>query len=257
MGKKAFITGGSRGIGRGIVLQLAQNGYDVAFTYHSAIDEAKSLQSEIHKLGQRCFFYQASLEQSNIPEMITAQAIHDLGGIDVLICNAGKTKFTSITTLNHETVDFLYNLDYKSYLLCTKTAVNHMIENGHGGRIIFITSTRGIRAYRNDAVYGSLKAALNRAVESLAIELAEHHITVNAVAPGATQVRGDYTDEQLRAGHLPSLIPLNRKGKPQDVSALVGYLVSDAAEYITGETIKVDGGLILYGPNENKEGGMY
>lgn len=257
MKKKAFITGGSRGIGRGIVLELARSGYDIAFTYHSATDEALSLSQEVEKLGQRCFYYQASLEQLDIPETITTQAITDLGGIDVLVCNAGKTKFTSIKTIDIDTLEFLYNLDYRSYILCTKTAANYMVANNTSGRIIFITSTRGIRAYRNDAVYGSFKAALNRAVESIAIELAEDNITVNAVAPGATQVRGQITNETLQEGHIPALVPMGRKGKPQDVASLVRYLVSDEADYITGQTIKVDGGLILYGPNESSKGGMY
>ena len=257
MAKKAFITGASRGIGRGIALRLAKHGYDIAFTYLSESHEAESLSKEINKLGRKCFFYQANLEEKEVPEKITNQAIHDLGGIDVLVCNAGKTKFTSIKTLDVDIMDFLYNLNYRSYLLCTKVAANHMIKYKTAGRIIFITSTRGIRSYRNDAIYGSLKAALNRAVESLAIELSDHEITINAVAPGATAVRNNYSDEELKQGHISSLIPLKRKGKPDDVAALVNYLVSDDANYITGQTIKVDGGLILYGPNEDPEGGMY
>lgn len=257
MAKKAFITGGSRGIGRGIALKLAQEGYDIAFTYHSAEDEAKSLKEEIEHIGQSCYYYQAALENPDVPEKITQQALNDLGGIDVLICNAGKTVFTSITTLDTEKLDYIYNLNYKSYLLCTKIAVNHMIENHTSGRVIFISSTRGFRAYRNDAIYGSLKAALNRVVESLALELSSHDITVNAVAPGATQVRGEISDKKLESGHWSKIIPLQRRGTPNDVASLVNYLVSEEASYITGETIKVDGGLILYGPNEKADGGMF
>lgn len=257
MTKKAFITGGSRGIGRGITLKLAQEGYDVAFTYHSAIEEAISLQEDVEALGRKCYYYQAALENPNIPETITTQAIKDLGGIDVLVCNAGKTVFSSVTSLDQDTVDYVYNLNYKSYLLCTKTAVNHMIDHHTSGRIIYITSTRGIRAYRNDAIYGSLKAALNRAVQSFALELAQHDITINAVAPGATQVRGEISDKKLETGHWSKIIPLQRKGTPNDVASLVNYLVSEEASYITGEIIKVDGGLILYGPNEKDDGGMF
>lgn len=257
MTKKALITGASRGIGRGIALRLAKAGYDIAFTYNSQLDEAESLKEEILKLGQKSYFYQASLQEPDVPEAITTQAIKDLGGIDVLVCNAGKTKFSSITSLDIDTIDFVYGLNYRSYLLCTKVAAKHMIENKTKGRIIYISSTRGIRAYANDTVYGSLKAALNRAVQSLAIELAEHDITINSVAPGATSVRGDDSPEALRSGHISKLIPLKRKGKPEDVANLVNYLISDEAEYITGETVKVDGGLILYGPNEKSEGGPF
>lgn len=255
--KKAFITGASRGIGRGIALRLAKAGYDIAFTYNSEKGEAESLCEEISKLGQRCFFYQASLQEPDVPERVTAKAIEDLGGIDVLVCNAGKAKFTSIRTLDIDVIDFQYGLIYRNYLLCTKTAANYMIDNHIIGKIIYIASTRGFRAYANDVVYGSLKAALIRAVESLAIELSKYDINVNCVAPGATAVRNNYTLEELRSGHTSSLIPLKRKGKPEDVASLVEYLVSDDASYITGETIKVDGGLILYGPNEDPNGGLF
>lgn len=250
MRKTAFITGASRGIGRGIAQRLAKEGYDIAFTYLEEEDEAISLKEEILELNQKCFYYQARLEEKETPKRITKQAIDDLGHLDVLVCNAGKTKFTSITTLKTDTIDFLYQLNFRSYLLCTKIAVNHMIEHKIKGRVIYISSTRGIRAYRNDVVYGSLKAALNRSVQSLAIELADHNITVNSIAPGATAVRNDYSNETLRKGHLSKLVPLKRRGKPDDMAGLVNYLISDEAEYITGETIRVDGGLILYGPDE-------
>lgn len=253
MTKTAFITGASRGIGKGIALRLAQTGFDIAFTYYTEEAEAKAFQAEISKLGQRCFYYQARLQETDVPERVTLKAIKDLGHLDVLVCNAGKTTFTNILTLKTDDIDALYHLNYRSYLISTKIAAKHMVEHGIKGRIIYISSTRGIRAYANDAVYGSLKAALNRAVQSLAIELAEHEITVNAVAPGATAIKGDYSPEELRKGHLSSLVPLKRRGKPADVAGLINYLVSEEAAYITGETIKVDGGLVLYGPDETKK----
>ncbi len=252
MSKNVFITGASRGIGRGIALKVAREGYDVAFTYHSEKDEAESLKQEIEQLGQRCFYYQANLEEASVPEQVTNEAIRDLGSLDALICNAGKTQFTKIASIDTATIDFIYGLNYRSYLLCAKVASNHMVEKSIPGRIIFITSTRGIRAYANDAIYGSLKAALNRAAQSLALELAENGITVNAVAPGATLVRGDDSPEALKKGHLSTLVPLKRRGHPDDVAGIVNYLLSNEASYITGETIRVDGGLILYGPDERK-----
>lgn len=255
MTKTAFITGASRGIGKGIALYLAKEGYDIAFSYYTEEPEAKALQEDILNLGQKCYYYQASLQEKSVAEHVTTQAIKDLGHLDVLICNAGKTKFTNILNLDTEVIDMLYHLNYRSYLVSTKIAANHMVKNNIKGRIIYISSTRGIRAYPNDVVYGSLKAALNRAVESLAIELADYDITVNAIAPGATAVRDDYSEKTLRSGHISSLIPLKRRGKPDDVASLVNYLISEAANYITGETIKVDGGLILYGPDESSKGG--
>lgn len=253
MHKTAFITGASQGIGRGIALRLAKDGYDIAFTYHTELDKAKSLKETIESFGQRCFFYQANLEDKHVPITVTQSAINDLGHLDVLICNAGTTEFTSIKTLDVDIIDYTYQLNYRSYLLSTKVAANHMIEQGIQGRIIYTSSTRGIRAYPNDAIYGSLKAALNRLVQSLAIELAEHKITVNAIAPGATANRNDYSDAELRQGHISTLVPLKRRGKPDDIAGLVTYLVSPDANYITGEIIRVDGGLILYGPDEQHD----
>jgi glucose 1-dehydrogenase len=257
MAKKAFITGASRGIGRGIALRLAKMGYDIAFTYHSKQDEAESLKNEVLSMGRLCFYYQATLQEPDVPVKVTLQAIEDLGGIDVLVCNAGKATFTSIRTLEIDKIDLMYGLNFRSYLLCTKIAANHMIDHQTKGRIIYISSTRGTRAYRNDVVYGALKSALNRAVQSLAIELAEYGITVNSVAPGATDNRSNYSLEELQSGFISTLVPLKRKGKPDDVAGLVQYLVSEDASYLTGETIKVDGGLTLYGPNEDPNGGRF
>jgi len=149
-----------------------------------------------------------------------------------------------------DTMDLLYQLNYRSYLLCTQVAARHMIDEKIKGRIIYTSSTRGIRAYPNDAVYESLKAALNRAVESLAVELGEHGSTVNAVAPGATAKRNHESMDALKKNHVSDIVPLKRKGEPEDVANVVSFLSSKDASYITGETIRVDGGLILYGPNE-------
>ncbi len=251
MRKAAFVTGGSRGIGRGIAKTLAQAGYDIAFTYNTKLDEAATLKEEIEGLGRKCYFYQASMEKDDVPEAVTAQAIADLGRLDVLVCNAGLTVHNSILKLTAEDIDFSYNLDYRSYILCTKVAANHMAEKGIPGRIIFITSTRGIRAYPEDPLYGGMKAALNRAVETLALDLSDYGITVNAIAPGATAVRGNFTMEELTASRFARKIPAGRMGTPREVGGLVKYLISEDAGYITGTVVKIDGGLILGGMPED------
>jgi NAD(P)-dependent dehydrogenase (short-subunit alcohol dehydrogenase family) len=120
------------------------------------------------------------------------------------------------------------------------------------GRIIFIASTRGIRAYPEDNIYGSLKAALIRSVQSLALELANYNITVNCIAPGAIKVRGDVAPEGLAEGYLAGKIPMKRFGSPEEIGYLAAYIASDEAGYITGETIRIDGGLILPGPKETQ-----
>ncbi|MGI5851020.1 MAG: SDR family oxidoreductase [Clostridiales bacterium] len=256
--KKAFVTGGSRGIGRGIAWVLAKAGYDVAITYNSQKEEAQSLASEIEAMGRKCFYYQASMEQVDVPEAITAKAVEDLGGIDLLVCNAGLTRKHSLLTMTAEEIDFLYGLNYRSYLLCSKVAANYMVDNKIKGNIIFIASTRGIRSYPDDSIYGSLKAGLIRGVESLALEMSQYGIRVNCVAPGATAIRGNFTHEELSSSNVARKIPLGRFGTPKEVGYLVEFLASDKADYITGATIKIDGGLILPGmPEDNSEDAGY
>jgi len=251
--KTAFITGGSRGIGRGIVRVLSSAGYDVAFTYSSSLDEAETLRAEVQAKGRRCFFYQASLERPDVAEAVTAKAIEDLEGIDLLVCNAGMTIFNDLLGLDGSMIDFLYNLNYRAYMLCAKVAANDMVSRSEKGNIIFIASTRGIRAYPNDAIYGGLKAALIRSVESMALDMAPHGIRVNCVAPGATAVRGGFSMDELSIGPAyVKKIPLGRKGSPDECGHLVRFIASDEAAYMTGNTIKLDGGLILPGIPEKK-----
>ena len=249
--KKAFITGGSRGIGRGIVRILSDHDYDIAFTYNSHLEEANSLAEEVKAKGKQCFFYQASLEEPNVPEEVTTKAINDLNGIDLLVCNAGRTVHNSLLTVRREDIDFVYNLDYRSHILCSKIAANYMVQNQICGNIVVIASTRGIRAYPEDCLYGSMKAALIRSVESMALEMSKYGIRVNCIAPGATAVRGNFSEEQLKASSFASKIPLKRLGSPDEVGHLVYYLASNEARYITGDTIKIDGGLILPGMPEH------
>ena len=250
--KKAFVTGGSRGIGRGIIRMLSDSGYDTAFTYNSYEDEAVTLKEEVEKKGRKCFFYQASLQNPGVAESITARAIEDLSGIDLLVCNAGRTRHNDLLHLEDELIDFLYNLNYRSYLFCAKIAANDMVSRNVKGNIIFIASTRGFRAYPEDAVYGGLKAALIRSAESIALDLAPHGIRVNCIAPGATANRGSFTMEELSSGHMAKKIPLGRKGSPDEVGRLVCFIASGDADYMTGNTIKLDGGLILPGTPEKE-----
>ena len=245
----AFITGGSMGIGRGIARVLSDAGYDIAFTYNRNEDDAKTLHEELVKKGRRSFYYQASLHLPNVAEEVTAKAVADLGGIDLLVCNAGVFRYNDTLNLEGEYIDFMYNLSYRSYMLCAKVAANSMVDRGVAGNIIFISSTRGYRAYHDDAIYGSMKAALIRSVESMALDLAPKKIRVNCIAPGATATRGNFTLEELTGGYADG-IPLKRKGTPDEVGALVRFVASEDASYMTGNTIKLDGGLILPGMPE-------
>jgi len=263
--KKAIVTGGSRGIGNGICLRLAEAGYDIATNYSTAADEAEALSKKIkEEYGRKCYYYQALLDHPDAGRELMQKAVHDLGGLDLLVNNAGITRVGSILEMPREILDTLVSLDFRTYLLNAQYAARYMIKHGIRGNIINITSSRGERAYPGDAVYGGVKAGLNRAIQSMALDLGVYGIRVNNVAPGATDVRDPkgYIQRMKAVGItidpnapnprevLGKKIPCLRTGKPLDVANAVCFLASDEASYITGCTLRVDGGLILAGMPE-------
>lgn len=261
--KKALVTGGSRGIGRGIVVCLARAGYDVVFSYNSKEEEAIETKQMAENAGGTCYYHQASLENPGVGQELAHTAIRELGGLDLLVNNAGITVFESILDLSWENVQRLTNLDFLNYLFMAKEAAGYMVEHKVHGSIINITSSRGQRAYPEDAVYGGIKAAINRASQSMALDLAPYKIRVNCVAPGAICIR---TAEELKAENRTELlgfweqlgprIPMERNGTPEDIGNAVVWLADEKAGYITGEVLRVDGGLILAGMPEMIEPGQ-
>lgn len=261
--KKAIVTGASRGIGKGIALCLAEEGYDLAISYYSKEEEALEVKAEIERrFHTKCAVYGAKLEERGAGVKLFRQAVEELGGLNLLVNNAGVTIMQHVLDMEEETLDFLIALDFKNYLLMTREAVRYMARNGIQGSVINITSSRGERAYPGDAVYGGLKAGLNRAIQSIALDIAPYGIRVNNVAPGAICIRTKEEiekDEALR-GQVPTdfwellggRIPLGRSGTPEDIGRAVAYLASDKASYITGVTLRVDGGLILPGMPEQQ-----
>lgn len=268
MSKKAIVTGGSRGIGRGIAFKLAEAGYDVAISYATASSSADAVKERIEKeFGRRCLVYQVDLTDPGNAQPFVRRAIRDLGGLDLLVNNAGLTITGNIADMPVDKVDTLLNLDFKSYIHNMQAAARYMVGHGIKGSIINITSSRGERAYPGDTVYGAVKAALNRAVESIALDLAPYGVRVNNVAPGATQNR---TKDEIEAAlkewakygfdfsqvgddpfaELGERVPLGRIGTPEDIGNAIVFLASDKASYITGITLRVDGGLILSGEPE-------
>lgn len=186
------------------------------------------------------------------------QVSEEMGVPCVLVNNAGRTRMESILDMTPETVDELINLDLKNYLFCMQAAATQMVRAKISGSIINITSTRAERAYPCDAVYGGVKAALNRASQSAALDLAPYGIRVNCVAPGAIAVRSKEYLQKLSIipvdfwDELGTRIPLGRSGTPEDIANAVAFLASDQASYITGEILRVDGGLILPGMPEQR-----
>ncbi|MGG1313234.1 SDR family NAD(P)-dependent oxidoreductase [Cohnella laeviribosi] len=250
-GKTALVTGGAVGIGRGIALALASCGYDLAISHFEEKVQAEAVAERVAAdYGRSCFIFQADLTKAESPARLVEQAAWKLGRLDVLVNNAGISKFQSVIKLSAAEFDRIVHLNFRAPLLAMQAAASHMIERGIRGSIVNIASTRSERAYAGDAVYGGSKAALSRATQSAALDLAPHGIRVNCVAPGAIASReGDAIRRHYEA--LGRKIPLGRAGTPADIGEAVAWLVSDRASYITGTTLRVDGGLILPGMPED------
>lgn len=247
--KCALVTGASSGIGQGVALKLADEGYDIAITYAPGYDEAmknsdgiEKTKSDIEAKGRRCFVYAADFTDPAAPQETVDKVYKDMGQLDVLVANAGRDGRHSVLTSTAEDIDSFFNINLKSSLLLCGAVARYMVRDGIKGNIVFITSSRAERAYADDFIYGSTKAALKRACESIALDLSPYGIRVNCVAPGATKTRYDPLHEVLKDG-----IPLKRLAVPKDIAEIVAFLVSDNAEFITGIQVRVDGGLILPG----------
>lgn len=248
MSKTALVTGGSHNIGQGIALVLASQGYDVAITYNTRLEGAQDTQRQIEEMGQKCWIYQASLEQQDVPQNVVDQAHDDMGHIDLMVCNAANGGVRgSILTITPEYLNSVYALNYRNYILCAAAAARYMVADKIPGNIIFITSTHGSRAYPDDFLYGSLKAGIERAAESMACDLGSYGIKVNCIAPGCIWPIPEGVPQPPFATEC---IPLQRVGTAKEIGELVAFLASDAGSYITGMTIKQDGGLILPGMYE-------
>lgn len=246
--RTALVTGASRGIGRGIALAMAEADYDVTICHWKDEKNAEATASLVRaEWGRECFVLSGDLSIPDTIPMLVNKAWARMGHIDVLVNNAGISVFQGTTDLSATVMDKLYRVNFQAPLLLMKETSNLMIEAGIGGSILNITSSRAERAYAGDAVYGGLKAALKRASESVALDLAPHRIRVNCIAPGATAVN-DNVEWQKR---MSERIPLGRMGLPADIGHIAVWLASEQASYVTGINLRADGGLILPGMPES------
>ncbi|WP_373233335.1 SDR family NAD(P)-dependent oxidoreductase [Cohnella sp.] len=249
--KTAIVTGASSGIGKGIAIVLAREGYDLSTVYRSNDDGIHDLRKIIlDQYGCRLHAVKGDLAEPCFVERYAREAIEVLGKVDLLVNNAGAGYAAKLIEMKSEDMLPFINVDFVAPILMMKTVGRHMLENGIKGSLINITSTRAERAYPHDSLYGGMKAALQRASQSIAIELAMNGIRVNNVAPGATEIERGSDEFYDKLGQK---IPLRRVGKPKDIGEAVNWLASDAASYITGVILKIDGGLILPGMPETED----
>ena len=246
-GKIAIVTGagrGGRGIGRGIALVLAQAGADIAITARTNIADAEAVAEAVTELGRRALPIQCDVSDAASVESLFESAQQAWGKVDILVNNAGLTKDGLLLRMSEEAWDSVLDANLKGTFLCTRAAAKRMIKQ-RSGRIINITSIMGQIGNPGQANYSASKAGIIGFTRTIARELGSRNITVNAVAPGfidtqMTDAIGDELRESTRAK-----IPLGRLGTPEDVGAVVAFLASDAAAYITGQTLTVDGGMTV------------
>ncbi len=242
--KVALVTGGSRGIGRSIVLLLAHSGADVAFTYRSRVEEANSLVAEIQSLGRKAAAFQSNAADTNQSNEVVQSVIKDFGKIDILVNNAGITKDGLLMRMSEQDWDEVIQTNLKSVFNFTKAASRPMMSQ-QSGKIINISSVVGVVGNAGQANYVASKAGVIGFTKSIAKELASRNIQVNAIAPGfiETDMTEKLNEKQKEA--ILSIIPQKRIAKPEEIAAVVCFLASADSNYITGQTINVDGGMVM------------
>lgn len=239
----AVVTGSSRGIGRAIALELATLGADIAVVYYgdSETERADAVKAEIEALGRKAVIYNCNVGNFSAVEALVKSIVSDFGAIDILVNNAGITRDTLLPQMTEDAFDAVISTNLKGTFNMLRHVSRQMIRKKHG-RIINIASVAGLMGNAGQVNYSASKAGVIGMTKSAAKELASRGITVNAIAPGfvATDMTKDLTDSPLMAQ-----IPMGRMASPEEIAALTAYLASPIAAYVTGEVIRIDGGLAM------------
>lgn len=242
--KVAVVTGGSRGIGRAIALELAERGAAVVVNYNKSPEAAEEVVKQIQAGGGKAAAFQADVSDFKQAEALIKFAIETFGDLSILVNNAGITRDQLIMMMPESDWDAVINTNLKSTFNCSKAAVKHMMRK-RTGRIINMASVAGQMGNPGQTNYSASKGGQIAFTKALAREVAARNITVNAIAPGFvdTEILDAMTPETLEAAL--KLVPLGRKGQPEEIAFTAAFLASDGAAYITGQVIGVDGGMAM------------
>lgn len=243
-GKMALVTGASRGIGREIAFELAREGASVAVNYAGSEAKAMELVDEIKAMGRDAFAIQADVSSSEAVNDMVKETVERFGKLDILVNNAGITKDNLLMRMKESEWDDVININLKGVFLCTKAVTRQMMKQ-RSGRIINISSIVGVSGNAGQANYVAAKSGVIGLTKTSAKELSSRGITVNAIAPGfITTDMTDKLNEDVKNEMLKQ-IPLARFGDPKDIARTVVFLASEDSAYMTGQTLHVDGGMVM------------
>ena len=243
----AIVTGGSSGIGGAIALKLAADGFDVGITFHTGKDRAEAVAKQIEGFGVRAVIAHQNLADSVAATQAIEELADELGRLDAFVNNAGVSHRSAFLDLPLKDWLNVIAVNLTGAFLCAQSAATRMVPQGSGGRIVNVTSILDREVLEGGAAYCASKAALRQLTRVMALELARHGIRVNGVAPGETATPMNFATEVDAASIERPITPLGRPGYSREIATVVAFLLSDAASYINGEVILVDGGLALHG----------
>ena len=241
--KTAIITGATRGIGRGIAVEFAKQGANVAFTYSSSVEAANTLEAALTSLGVKAKGYQSNAAEFNTAQELAKEVLNEFGSIDILVNNAGITKDNLLLRISEEDFDKVIDVNLKSVFNMTKAVIRPMMKQ-RAGSIINMSSVVGLKGNAGQSNYAASKSGILGFSKSVALELGSRNVRSNVIAPGfiETEMTGKL-DEATVQGWRDS-IPLKRGGTPEDIANACVFLASDMSSYITGQTLSVDGGML-------------
>ncbi|MEQ8997883.1 MAG: SDR family oxidoreductase [Coleofasciculus sp. B1-GNL1-01] len=254
-GQVALVTGASSGIGKAIAIAFAEAGAKVGVNYRSSAEDAEQIVSGIREKGGEAVALQANVAKEDQVQRLFSELIETYGTIDILVNNAGLQKDANFIDMSLEDWQLVIDVNLTGQFLCAREAAKEFIRRGvveerscAAGKIICISSVHEKIPWATHANYAASKGGINMLMRTIAQELAPHKIRVNSIAPGAIKTpinRQDWENEEAKA-ELLNLIPYQRIGKPEDVARMAVWLASDDSDYVVGETLFIDGGMMLY-----------